>query len=48
MQQQDLAASGAAELRIEVGERFVKQEQLRVADNGAAHGHALALAAGEL
>ncbi len=30
---------------VEVGERLVEQEHLRLADDGAAHGDALALAA---
>jgi hypothetical protein len=37
-----------AQLGVEVGQRFVEQEQLRTADDGAAHGDALALAAGQL
>ena len=36
------------QLGVEIGERLVEQEGLRVADDGAAHGDALALAAGEL
>ena len=38
----------AAERRVEVGQRLVEQEHLRVAHDGAADGDALALAAGEL
>jgi hypothetical protein len=37
-----------AELRVQVRERLVEQEHLRVAHDGAAHRDALALAAGEL
>ena len=44
----DLDAHGDAELGVEVGQRLVEEEDLRVADDGAAHGDALALAAGEL
>ncbi|MNT28865.1 hypothetical protein D3C72_1645780 [compost metagenome] len=36
-----------AQGRIEVGERFIEQEGLRIADDRPAHGHTLALAAGE-
>jgi hypothetical protein len=39
----DLGAQGG----VEVGERLVEQEQLRAADDRAAHGDALALAARE-
>ena len=44
----DLGAHGDAELCVEVRQRLVEQEHLRVAHDGAAHGDALALAAGEL
>jgi hypothetical protein len=44
----DLGAHLHAQLGVEVGQRLVEQEHLRVAHDGAAHGHALALAAGEL
>ena len=37
-----------AQAGVEVGERLVEQEHARVADDGAADGDALALAAGEL
>ena len=37
-----------AQLRVEVGERLVHQEGLRVADDRPAHRHPLALAAGEV
>ena len=37
-----------AQLGVEVGQRLVEQEHLRVAHDGAAHGDALALAAGQL
>ena len=43
----DLAAHLLAEPRIEIGERLVEEEGLRLADDGAAHGDALPLAAGE-
>ena len=48
MQPLDLDAHLVAELRVEVGERLVEQEELRVAHDGAADGDALALAAGKL
>ena len=48
MQQQDLAAGGAAQLGVQVGQRLVKQEDLGVAHDGASHGHALTLTAGQL
>ena len=41
----DLGAHLHAELGIEIGERLVEQEDLRVAHDGTAHGNALALAA---
>ena len=44
----DLDAHLAAQLGVEVGQRLVEQEDLRIAHDGAAHGDALALAAGEL
>ena len=44
----DLAAHLVAQLGIEVGQRLVEQEQPRVAHDGAADGHALPLAAGQL
>ena len=44
----DLGAHGHAQLGVEVGQRLVEQEDLRVAHDGAAHGDALALAAREL
>ena len=44
----DLGAHRDAQLGVEVGQRLVEQEHLRVAHDGAAHGDALALAAGEL
>ena len=43
----DLGAHLHAELGVQVGQRFVHQEDLRLADDGAAQGDALALAAGE-
>ena len=48
MQLADLDAHLDAELGVEVRQRFVEQEHLGFADHGAAHGDALALAAGEL
>ena len=48
MQLLDLGAHRDAQLGIEIGERLVEQEHLRIAHDGAAHGDALALAAGEL
>ena len=44
----DLGAHLHAQLGVEVGQRLVEQEDLRIAHDGAAHGDALALAAGEL
>ncbi len=43
----DLGAHLVAQLGIQVGQRLVHQEDLRVADDGAADGDALALAAGQ-
>ena len=48
MQVADLGAHGHAQLGIQVGQRLVEQEQLGLAHDGAADGHALALAAREL
>jgi len=42
-----LDAGLAAQLGVEVGKRLVEQEDLRAADDGAAEGDALALAAGQ-
>ena len=44
----DLGAHLHAQLRVEVRERLVHQEDLRLAHDRASHRHALALAAGEL
>ena len=44
----DLGAHRDAQLGVEVGQRLVEQEHLRVAHDGAAHGDALALAARQL
>src|SRR6266545_7406619 len=44
----DLGAHGDPELGVEVRQRLVEQEHLRVAHDGAPHGDALALAAREL
>ncbi len=43
-----LGAHRDAQFGIEVGERLVEQEHLRIAHDGAAHGDALPLAAGKL
>ncbi len=48
MQLPDLGAHLDAQLGVEVAERLVEQEHLGIADDGPAHGDALALAAGEL
>ena len=47
LQPGDLGAHLHAELRVEVRERLVHEERLRLADDRAAHRHALPLAAGE-
>ena len=47
MQARDLHAHAAAQLRVEVGQRLVEQEDLRVAHQRAAQRDALPLAAGE-
>jgi hypothetical protein len=44
----DLGAHLHAQLGVEIGERLVEEENLRVAHDRTAHRHALALAAGEL
>src|SRR6516162_8120691 len=44
----DFGAHGDAKLGVEIRQRLVEQEHLRIAHDGAAHGDALALAAGEL
>jgi hypothetical protein len=48
LQRLDLTAHLHAQLRVEVRERLVHQERLRLADDRAAHRDPLALAAGEL
>ena len=48
MQFLDLGAHGDAQLGIEIRQRLVEQEHLRIAHDGAAHGDALALTAGQL
>ena len=48
MQPLDLHPHLDAQLGVEIGERFVEQEQQRIAHQSAAHRHALALAAGQL
>ena len=44
----DLGAHGDAQLGVEVRQRLVEEEHLRIAHDRAAHRDALALAAGEL
>jgi hypothetical protein len=44
----DLDAHLHAQLRVEVGKRFVEEENAGLTHDGAADGDALALAAGEL
>ena len=44
----DLGAHLHAQFGVEIGQRLVEQEHLGIAHDGAAHGDALALAAGEL
>ena len=44
----DLCPHLKAQARVEVGERLVHQERLRLTHHRAAHRHALALAAGEV
>ena len=44
----DLEPGLCAQLGVQVGQRFVKQKHLGLAHDGAAHGHTLALAAGQL
>ena len=46
-QLRDLGAGLHAQLGVQVGQRLVHEEHLRVPDDRAAHGHALPLAAGE-
>ena len=41
----DLGAHLHAQLGVEIGQRFVEQENLGIAHDGAAHGDALALSA---
>ena len=48
LQARDLGAHGDAELGVEVGERLVHEEGLGLAHDGPPHGHALALATGEV
>ena len=48
LQRLDLAAHVHAKLRVEVRERLVHQEHLRLPDDRAAHGDTLALAAAQL
>src|SRR5712691_2892285 len=44
----ELLARGSAELGVEVGEGFVKEEDGRLAHDGAGQSHALAFTAGKL
>ena len=48
VQPRELRPHRDAQLGVEVAQRLVHQERLRLAHDRAAHGHALALAAGEL
>jgi hypothetical protein len=48
VERRELGAHAHPELRVEVRQRLVHQERPRLADDGAAHRDALALAAGEL
>ena len=48
VQPRDLDAHLDAQFGVEIGERLVEQEHLRLAHDGAADGDALALAAGQL
>ena len=48
MQLGDLGAGLHAQFGVQVGERLVEQEDLRLAHDGAAHRHALALTARQL
>jgi hypothetical protein len=48
LQRGDLGAGLQPQLRVEVRERLVHQEDLRLAHDRAAHRDALALAAGQL
>src|SRR5215472_18905487 len=48
MQRLDLRTHQNAQLGVEIAERLIEEEDLGVAHDGAAHGDALALAAGEL
>ena len=47
VQQRELRAHAHPQLGVEVGQRLVHEERLRLADDGPAHGHALALPAGQ-
>ena len=47
MQRGDLRAHVDAQFRVEIGQRLVEEEDLRLAHDGTADGDALALAAGE-
>ncbi len=44
----DFGAHLDAQFGVEIGQRFVEQKHLGIAHDGAAHGHALSLPAGEL
>ncbi len=48
MQLDDLGTRGNPQLRIQIRERFVHQEDIRLAHNRSAKGHPLALSPGEL
>ena len=47
MQLGDLGTHGNAQLGVQVGQRLVKEEHLRLTDDGTAQSNALALAAGQ-
>ena len=47
MQLGDLGTHGNAQLGVQVGQRLVEEEDLRLTDNGTAQSNALALAAGQ-
>ena len=48
MKLRDLDAHLHAQLRVKIGKRFIKEEDLRLTDNSATNRHALTLTAGEL
>ena len=48
MQALDLDAHLDPQLGVEIGQRFIEQEDFRISHDRTAHGHALALAARQL